>query len=116
MNIDVVSDKNPAEPDKFFQKLFDTHICTCRQYNRNTNAYPNDSEEQQQQLYPQMRKLYNDDTDLLEYVYIIMSTVKPSDSLTKQQDETCEQPPHRQQTRVSKQRAKVRITEYCREK
>ncbi|CAF4105441.1 unnamed protein product [Rotaria sp. Silwood1] len=67
-----------------------------------------------------MRKLYNHDTDLLEYVYIIMSTVKPNDSINKQlqQDEILgqQQQHRRQQTRISKQRAKVLITEYCRNK
>lgn len=101
---------NQEKLKKVFQKLFDNNICTSRQYNRNTNAYPNDSEEQSQQLYPHIRKLYDDDTDSLEYVYIVMSTVKPTQSNTKQQDVLS------QQTRISKQRAKVRITEYCRER
>ena len=75
-----------------------------------------DSEEQQQQqLYPHMRKVYDDETDLLEHVHIIMSTVKPDCSVNEQQqqpEETIAQR-HRRHTRVSKQRAKVLITEYC---
>jgi hypothetical protein len=59
-----------------------------------------------------MRKVYNDDTDLLEYVHIIMSTIKPEDSHHEQQKETITQR-CRRPTRVSKQRAKVLITEYC---
>ncbi|CAF2741845.1 unnamed protein product [Rotaria sp. Silwood2] len=125
--LDVLFHQNLIASKTFFQKLFDNNICTCQQYNRNSNAFHNDNEEpqeqQEQQLYPHMRKLYNHDTDLLEYVYIIMSTIKPTESLNKQQDETLgqqqqqQQPQHRRrQTRISKQRAKVLITEYCRDK
>jgi hypothetical protein len=59
-----------------------------------------------------MRKVYNNDTDLLECVHIIMSTIKPECSINEQQEETIEQR-RRQRTRVSKQRAKVLITKYC---
>ncbi|CAF1300776.1 unnamed protein product [Rotaria sordida] len=130
---DILFHQNLIESKKFFQKLFDNNICTCQQYNRNSNAFHNDNEEpqqqQQQHLYPHMRKLYNHDTNLLEYVYIIMSTIKPNDSINKQQqqqqqDETLgqqqqqqqQQQHRRRQTRISKQRAKVLITEYCRDK
>jgi hypothetical protein len=62
-----------------------------------------------------MRKIYNDDTDLLEYVHIIMSTIKPECPQNDQssQEETIEQRRRRRSSRVSKQRAKVLITEYC---
>ncbi len=59
-----------------------------------------------------MRKVYNDDTNLLECVHIIMSTIKPECSINEQQEETIAQR-RRRRTRVSKQRAKVLITEYC---
>jgi hypothetical protein len=103
----------------FFQRLLfiidhpKTKICTCQSYNRNTNAFTSDQDsQQQQQLYPHMRKVYNDDTDLLEHVHIIMSTIKPEGSIHEQQDETIAQR-RRRRTRVSKQRAKLLITEYC---
>lgn len=101
----------------FFQSLFDplskNKLCTCQTYNRNTNAFNSDNDnQQQQQVYPHMRKVYNDDTDLLEYVHIIMSTIKPECSINEQQEETIAQR-RRRRTRVSKQRAKVLITEYC---
>jgi hypothetical protein len=59
-----------------------------------------------------MRKVYDDETDLLEHVHIIMSTIKPECPVDEQQEETIAQR-HRRRTRVSKQRAKVLITEYC---
>ncbi len=86
-------------------------ICTCHSFNRNTNAFNSDNDSQQQ-LYPHMRKVYNDDTDILEHVHIIMSTIKPECSINEQQEETMAQRSHRR-ARVSKQRAKVLITEYC---
>lgn len=98
----------------FFQYLSDSLIKKTQTYNRNTNAFTNDNDDQPQ-LYPHMRKVYNSDTDLLEYVNIIMSTVKPECSTNEQQQQ--EEPiiiqrrPRR--TRISKQRAKVLITEYC---
>ena len=58
-----------------------------------------------------MSKVYDGDTDLLEHVHIIMSTIKP-EYLIQEQDESMEQR-RRRRTRVSKQRAKVLITEYC---
>ena len=58
-----------------------------------------------------MSKVYDGDTDLLEHVHIIMSTIKPEYSI-QEQDESMEQR-RRRRTRVSKQRAKVLITEYC---
>jgi len=101
----------------FFQHLLDSlskkKICTCQTYNRNSNAFNSDNDsQQQQQLYPHMRKVYNNDTDLLECVHIIMSTIKPECSINEQQEEPIEQR-RRQRTRVSKQRAKVLITKYC---
>ena len=71
--------------------------------NRNNNACTNDQDSQQPQLYPHIRKIYNSDTCLLEYARIIMSTVKPDDETIVQQ----------RRARVSKQRAKVLISEYC---
>jgi len=59
-----------------------------------------------------MRKVYDDETDLLEHVHIIMSTIKPERSVNEQPEETTAQR-RRRRTRVSKQRAKVLITEYC---
>ena len=70
----------------------------------------------EQQLYPHMRKVYDDETDLLEHVHIIMSTVKPDCSVDEQQQQQPEETiaqRHRRHGRVSKQRAKVLITEYC---
>lgn len=96
----------------FFQHLLDlkkNQMCICQTYNRNTNAFNSDAESQPQ-LYPHMRKVYNDDTDLLEYVHIIMSTIKPECSMSE--EETIAER-RRRPTRVSKQRAKVLITEYC---
>ncbi|CAF3744297.1 unnamed protein product [Rotaria sp. Silwood1] len=119
-SLDVLFHQNFIDSKKFFQKLFDNNICTCQQYNRNSNAFHNDNEEsQQEQLYPHMRKLYNHETNLLEYVYIIMSTIKPNDSINKQDEilgQQQQQQHRRRQTRISKQRAKVLITEYCRDK
>ncbi len=57
-----------------------------------------------------MRKVYDDDTDLLEHVYIIMSKIKPTECSVN--EESTAQRRH-QRARVSKQRAKVLITEYC---
>ncbi|UJR15009.1 hypothetical protein I4U23_001986 [Adineta vaga] len=85
-------------------------ICTCQSLNRNTNAFSHENENQQ--LYPHMRKVYDDDTDLLDQVHIIMSTIKPECSLNEQHEESIAQR-HRRHTRVSKQRAKVLITGYC---
>jgi hypothetical protein len=107
----------------FFRQLLDSfskvdtqnnQICTCQQYNRNNNAFDseNDGQQQQQQLYPHMRKVYNDETDLLEHVHIIMSTIKPECSMDEQQEETVAER-RRRRARISKQRAKVLITEYC---
>ncbi|CAF0823578.1 unnamed protein product [Adineta steineri] len=90
-------------------------ICTCQSYNRNTNAFCSDNDsQQQQQLYPHMRKVYDNDTKLLEHVHIIMSTTKPICSINEQKQPEAivqQRPPRR--TRVSKQRARVLITEYC---
>lgn len=108
-------DQNFLRTKPILEKLFN-NICTCKQYNRNTNAFNHETEgeiEQPQQLYPHMRKLYNDDTSLLEYVYIIMSTVKPDEPIAKPKEEPVIQKHHRRHTRISKQRAKVLITEYC---
>ena len=125
MNIDeqkgndgkISFDQSFIECATFCQQLFD-NICTCHQHNRNSNAYDNENEQEDQKIkfYPHMRKLYNDDTDSLEYVYIIMSTIKPKISMNKQQEGHTEQRYHHQHGRLSKQRAKVLITEYCKKK
>ena len=121
LKIKTIRRNNQNECIAFFRRLLDSFskinipsnkICTCQSYNRNTNALVNDTDNQQ--LYPHMRKIYNDDTDLLEYVHIIMSTIKPECPQNDQstQEETIAQRRCRR-SRVSKQRAKVLITEYC---
>jgi hypothetical protein len=97
----------------FFQHLI-SKIRTSQLYNRNNNALTNDPDsEQQQQLYPHMRKVYNDETALLEHVHIIMSTIKPECPVDEPPPEETIAQRHRRRTRVSKQRAKVLITGYC---
>lgn len=109
---------HPNENASFFRRLLQSlfqidlqndRLCTCQSLNRNTNALTNDNDNQQ--VYPHMRKVYDDDTDLLEHVHIIMSTIKPDYSI-QEQEESMEQR-RRRRARVSKQRAKVLITEYC---
>ena len=93
-------------------------LCTCESYNRNSNAFSHDNDGRQ--LYPHMRKFYNEDTDLLEHVHIVMSTVKPESLSHDRGDDDDEEETlaqrRRRRTRVSKQRAKVLITEYCTKK
>ena len=107
----------------FFQNLFDSltkldipkkKVCTCHTYNRNTNAFNNDQDntQQPQQLYPHIRKTYDEETDALEHVHIIMSPIKPENFNNEEQEETVAQR-RRRRTRISKQRAKALITEYC---
>ena len=94
------------------------HLCGCSTYNRNGNAFTTDSQTSvfpEPRLYPHMRKFYNHDTDLLEHVCVTMSPIKPDSSSDKLQVATmAERRPRR--TRISKQRAKVLITEYCTKK
>lgn len=82
------------------------NLCQCHVYNRNTNAIENEPTVPTQ-LYPHMRKVYNDETDRLEQVHITMSTVKPEQEIVNQQKS------QRRRARISKQRAEVLITEYC---
>ena len=117
--------QNPLHPNEslhFFRRLLESlfrvdignkQICTCQSLNRNNNASSSDDESPpRQQLYPHMRKVYDEDTALLEHVHIIMSTTKPQCSLQEAKEEPTVQR-RRRPTRVSKQRAKVLITEYC---
>jgi hypothetical protein len=60
-----------------------------------------------------MRKVYDSETDLLECVHVIMSPTKPESS----ENELLQEEPIAQRrcrrSRVSKQRAKALISEYC---
>ncbi|CAF3288160.1 unnamed protein product [Rotaria socialis] len=79
--------------------ISNSKFCTCEAYNRNNNA-----DIQEEKLYPCIRKIYNNDTDLLEQVHVVMSKDKPENAITE---------PRRRHGRISKQRAKLFITEYC---
>ena len=94
------------------------HLCACSTYNRNGNAFTSDHETSvfsEPTLYPHVRKFYNSDTAVLEHVRITMSTSKPASPTDECQEETMAQR-RRRRTRISKQRAKVLITEYCTKK
>lgn len=94
-------------------------MCTCRSLNRNNNASSDGDDDEtsgnnqsRPQLYSHMRKVYDRDTALLEHVYITMSTARPQHCIHDVRLESITQR-RRRPTRVSKQRAKVLITEYC---
>lgn len=84
-------------------------ICTCSSSNRNNNACTDDPHTPPT-IYPRIRKIYNHETALLEYVHIIMSTNKPDEGI---EDEQTIGQRRRRRARVSKQRAKALISEYC---
>ena len=79
-----------------------SHLCTCPSDLRSVTT-------EELKLYPHVRKFYSCDTNLLEHVHIMMSTIKPETVLI---EENLGQP-RRRRTRMSKQRAKILITEYC---
>lgn len=63
-------------------------------------------------VYPHIRKIYNHETSILEYVHIVMSRNKPEEGGDDDEQMIGQRPPRRR-ARVSKQRAKILITEFC---
>lgn len=92
------------------KKFDDSLICHCVSNNRNKNVILNEADTSTSdiQLFPHIKKIYDCETNSLEQVHIIMSTIRPDQ---KHEEKVVYGRRHR--TRVSKQKAKLLITECC---